>query len=167
MTLSERLVGAADSVAGPRAFLETGLRAAIDHASNRQREWDQGAEGFGLRLGNAWAGRFIGEVVEQAAGFELHEDTRYFASGNHGVTRRLSYAAASTLLARHDDGSRGFAYAAVAGAAAAPFVTRAWQPRSTTSLGDAAISFGLTMGIRAGVNIWREFAPRFLRPLLK
>jgi hypothetical protein len=167
MTTSERLVSAADSVLGPRAFLEVGLRAAIDQGTNRQREWGQGAEGFGLRLGSAWAERFIGQVVEQTAAFKLHEDNRYFVSGSGGVARRFGYAAASTLLARHDDGSRGFAYSVVAGAAAGAFAARAWQPRSNTSAGDAAISFALTLGLRAGLNVLREFSPAFLRPVLR
>ncbi len=167
MTISERLVSAADSTLGPRAFFEVGIRATAEHGRNRQREWGQGAGGFGLRLGNAWAERFLGQVVEQSMGIKLHQDNRYFASGDTGVPHRFVYALASTLLTRHDNGSRGFSYSAVAGAAAAPFLARAWQPRSTTSMGDAAVSFGLTIGIRAGVNVLREFSPRFLRPILK
>ncbi len=167
MTTSERLVSAGDSVYGPRAFLQVGLRAAIDHGTDRQREWGQGGEGFGLRIGSAWAERFIGEVVEQTAGFKLHEDNRYFVMGSGGPAHRLIYALASTILARHDDGSRGFSYSLVAGTAIGSFAARTWQPRSNTSTGDAAVSFGIMLGLRAGLNVVREFAPPFLRTVLR
>ncbi len=161
MTTSERLVSAAKTVGSPRAFLTVGIRAGIDTAANRQREWGQDAEGYGLRYGSVYAENFIGQVIEQSLGFRLHEDNRYFASGQHGAGRRLGYALSSVVLARHDDGTRAFSYSAVSGAATAAFIVRAWQPRSTTSAGDAAISFGLTMGLRAGLNVVREFTPRF------
>ncbi len=167
MTISERLVNGLDSVIGPRAFLEVGMRAGADSGAGRQREWGGGGEGFGLRLGSVWAERFIGHVVEYTAGYKLHEDNGYFASGSHGVGHRLGYAAASTLLARHDDGSRHFSYSVVAGTAVGAFAARAWQPRSTTSAGDAAISLGLNLGIRATLNVVREFCPPWLRIVLK
>jgi hypothetical protein len=167
MTTTERLASAAASVASPRVFLAVGIRAALNQSMDRQREWGQGMEGYGLRYGSAWAENFIGQFAEQGAAWKLHEDNRYFVSGEHGFARRLAYAAASTVLARHDDGSRGISFSAVGGTAAGAFVARTWQPRSTTSAGDAAVSFGLTMGVRAGLNIFREFAPRSVRFLFR
>jgi hypothetical protein len=44
-------------------------------------------------------------------------------------------------------------------AAGAAFISRAWQPRSTTTAGDGAVNFGLTMASDASFNIFREFWP--------
>jgi hypothetical protein len=167
MTRSVRLVNAGASVFSAHAFLEVGVRAASDGWLGRQREWGSGADGFGRRYAGVSAEHFIQQSLEQSAAYWRHQDNRYFAMGRGGLARRLGYSAASTLLARRDDGSRVFSYTVVGGAAAAPLIARAWQPRSTTTFGDAAVSFGLTMGIRGAVNIAREFAPRCLRFLLR
>jgi hypothetical protein len=160
LTTSERLVNDLDSVVSPGAFLFVAARAGVDHAMDRPKEWGQGVRGYSMRTGSVFAENFIAQVLEQSADFKLHHDTRYFASGKKGFAPRLGYAVASTVLARHDDGSRTFAYPAVGSAAAAAFIVRAWQPGSTTGAGDAAVSFGLTMGVRMGINIAREFTPR-------
>lgn len=72
---------------------------------------------------------------------------------------RLTYVLSSTVLARHDDGSRSVSISVISGAAASGFLSRGWQPRSTTTAGDGAVSFGLTMGFRAGMNVAREYLP--------
>lgn len=165
MSLSDRLVMMEIDTAGLRALLSAGIRTAIDVGANRQSEWGQGVKGVGLRYGNAYAEHFIGQVFQQSVAWKLNEDDRYFASGKRGFAPRLGYAVSSAVLARHDDGSRRLCLSGIGGAAAGPFVARAWQPRSTTSAADAAVSFGLTMGIRAGMNVVREFSPRLLRSL--
>ena len=142
------------------------IRAGWDQRQNRPREWGQGGEGFGLRYGSIYGEHFIGQVFQHGIAYRLHEDNRYFASGRRNPAVRLRYAVASTLLARHDDGSRVISISAVGGAAGSAFISRAWQPRSTTSAGDAAVSFGMTMAVRAGINVLREFAPRFFGRML-
>jgi hypothetical protein len=89
----------------------------------------------------------------------LHEDNRYFVSGQTGFLRRTKYAIVSTLLARNDNGTQSFSFSRVGSAAGASFISRAWQPRSTTSAGDGAVSFGITMASDMGFNVFREFWP--------
>jgi hypothetical protein len=167
MSTSQRLVHAFDSVARPGAALSVGIRAGIDYGANRQPEWGRGADRFALRYSNVYAEHFIAQVIEQSTAFVRHEDNRYFASGARGLSRRLGYAAASAVLARRDDGSRTISYSALGGAAGAAFISRRWQARGNSSAGDAAVSFGITMGIRAGFNLIREFAPRGVGAILR
>src|SRR5207248_1762003 len=130
------------------------------------QEWGQGAKGFGRRYGSDYAQLIIGQTIENGLAFGLHEDNRYFESGKRGIGR-LGYALESAFLARHDNGSRSISISAIGGAAGAAFISRAWQPHSTTSMGEGATSFGVSMGVRAGMNVAREFLPRKLRRFLQ
>ena len=69
----------------------------------------------------------------------------------------------STLLARHDNGNTYFSFSRMGGAAGAAFISREWQPRSTTTAGDGAVSFGISMGSDVGFNVVREFWPGLRR----
>jgi hypothetical protein len=158
-TLSERLAEAARSVAGPSVLAYTALRAAGEEAAAYPAEWRQGTAGYARRFGSIYAEHFIAETFEQSIALGLHEDVRYFGSSSHSRAARLGYALASPLFTRHDDGSFTPAIGAIGGAAGSAMISRAWQPRSSNSMGDAAISFGLQMGFRALWNTLREFAP--------
>ena len=159
MTRTERAAYYVASLAGPESFLYAAARAGGAQGIDRPREYGQGAEGFGLRLGSAYGERVIGQTFEHGFALGLHEDNRYFGSGRRGFGGRLGYAFTSAFLARHDDGSRGFSYSGFGGTAVGAFVSRTWQPHSTTSLADGAVSFGITYGLRVVFNVAREFAP--------
>ena len=89
----------------------------------------------------------------------LHEDNRYFNSGKKGFWSRTGYAVASGVLARHDDGTRHLSISQLDGVAAGAFVSRSWQPPSQHSLGDGAVSFGITMASNMGFGVVKEFLP--------
>lgn len=156
LTFSERLANATKSALGPPAFLGAAVRAAVFDADKRNQE----AGSFGLRYGHAFAEETAGQALQAGIALARHEDNRYFASGRSGFGRRLAYAAASTVLARHDDGSRSVSLSALGGTAGMVAVSQAWQPRGTANAGNAAVSFGLSFGTRLLVNVVREFAPR-------
>ena len=148
------------------AFVLSAAHAGVSQLRNSPHEWDQGAEGFGRRYGNAYAQRIIGQTIENGLAFGLHEDNRYFRSGKHGIGR-LGYAITSTLLTRHDDGSRFISISGIGGPAGSAFISRAWQPRSISSMGSGARSFGIGMGVRASLNIGREFLPSWFGKFLQ
>ena len=167
MTRSERLAYIIkSSVGSPTPFAFTAIRSGIDQAYDRPEEWGRGADGYARRYGSVYAEYFIDQAFEQSFAYKFHEDNRYFGSGDRNVVRRFGYAVASAVLARHDNRSRSVSASVIAGAAAAAFISRTWQPRSTTTAGDAAISFGLTIGTRMGMNVLREFSPRLFGRLL-
>ena len=95
-------------------------------------------------------------------GAVLHEDNRYFLSGDATTKARLKYALLSTVMGRHDDGSRHFSFSRVASYAIAAGVSRVWQPPSTNGPGSFAGSFAVGMAAEAGFNVVREFFPRIL-----
>jgi hypothetical protein len=166
MTRTDREVEYIRGLVGPMAFVYSAAQAGLGQALDRPHEWGQGAEGFGLRMGSAYAAHVVGTTVTDGLAWALKEDNRYFDSGERTFGRRLRYALTSALLARREDGSRTFSFSAVGGGAGGAFISRAWQPRSTASAGDGAVAFGLGMAFRAGANVVHEFAPRSIRRFL-
>jgi hypothetical protein len=155
------------SLVGLQAVAFTFAHAGIDQGLGSPDEWPQDGRGFGYRVASGYAQHAINTTVGSGVAFLLHEDNRYFASTRQGIVARLRYAVASSFLARHDDGSRHLSWSALAGPASGAFISRAWQPPSVSEPGDAAVSFGITEAVRVGLNVTREFAPQFVRRLLR
>ena len=97
-------------------------------------------------------------------GFEslLHEDNRYFVSREKGFWPRFGYSLSSGILARHDNGKRYPSASLLIGYAGGAYVSRFWQPASANSVGDAAVSFGISMGWNIGLGAVKEFLPGIL-----
>jgi hypothetical protein len=167
MTRSERLSNYLVGIANGESLILAVASAGIGQAKATPKEWGGGAEGFGERVGNAYAEHVIHRTLQYGVSAALHEDNRYFVSGQSGFFQRTKYAVMSTLRARHDNGSQSFSFSRVGSAAGTAFISRAWQPRSTTSAGDGAVSFGVTMGSDIGFNMFREFWPDLKRHFRK
>ena len=109
-------------------------------------------------MGKAYAEHVLNRTLQHGIAAALHEDNRYFVSGESGFftvrgTRlRALFSHVTTMAA-------GLSHCAALGAAGGAFISRQWQPRSTTSAGDGAVSFGVTMGADIGFNLFREFWP--------
>ncbi len=160
ITRTERVADYLSSLTGPSAFLSAGALAGVNQWANRPAEWRAGAAGYGRRFSDAFARNIIGNTLQDGLALKLDEDNRYFNSGQRGFVRRLGYAVASSLLARHSNGSRSPSISALGGVAGASLIGQIWQPRSASNIGYAARSFGLTFAFRAGIDVVREFAPR-------
>jgi hypothetical protein len=163
MTPGERFRSYVFRVVGAQPFITAAATAGISQAADTPKEWRGGAEGFGKRVGSAYAQHFIRGTLEYGLSAALHEDNRYFVSGQTGFFRRTKYAVVSTLLARHANGDQSFSFSRIGSAAGAAFISRAWLPRSTTGAGDGAVSFGISMGSDIGFNVFREFWPGLKR----
>jgi hypothetical protein len=159
MTRSERFRNYLGGLADAESVMRAAASAGIRQAENSPKEWGGGAEAFGYRVGDAFAQHVMRRTLQYGASAVLHEDNRYFASGQSGFFRRTKYAVFSTFLARHDNGQRGISFSRLGAAAGTAFISREWQPRSTTDAGDGAVSFGIAMGGDIGFNVVREFLP--------
>lgn len=167
MSNMQRLMEAIKSEVGPSVFISSAIYAGFGQATHRPEEWGRDLPGYGERLGSNYAEHFIDEAIKNPIAFALHEDNRYFRSGKSGFRPRLAYVLESTVLARHDDGSRSFSISGMTGAASAAFISRAWQPPSTASAGHGAISLALILATRTLRNGLHEFGPRPIRELLQ
>ena len=163
MTRYERLGNYVSELTSYEGILTTAAGAGLAQATNTPKEWGGGAEAYGERVGNLFAQRVIRETLEYGISATLHEDNRYFVSGETGFLRRTKYAVMSTFLARHDNGSRSISFSRIGASAGSAFISREWQPPSTNSAGDGAVAFGFNMGTQVGFNVFREFWPDMKR----
>jgi|SRR5215831_3378137 len=167
LTQSERTHLYFKTMVNPLGFFKAAFSAGIDQWKDKPPEWSQGASGYGKRFLNIEGQYSIQRTVTFGLSSALHEDNRYFNSGKQGVWRRTEYALTSSMLARHDDASRHVSISQLGGVAAAAFLSRLWQPKSQSSLGDGAVSFGLTMAGNTGFSVVKEFLPDLGRALAK
>ena len=167
LTQSERTHLYFRTMVNPLGFFKAAFSAGIDQWKDKPPEWSQGASGYGKRFLNIEGQYSIQRTVTFGLSSALHEDNRYFNSGKQGVWRRTEYALTSSMLARHDDASRHVSVSQLAGVAAGAFLSRLWQPKSQSSLGDGAVSFGLTMAGNTGFSVVKEFLPDLGRALAK
>lgn len=167
LTQSERNQLYFRSMVNPLSFVRCAASAGIDQAKDKPEEWEQGASGYGKRYANIISQFSIQRTVTYGLDSALHEDNRYFNSGKRRFWQRTGYALSSGVMARHDDGTRRFSISQVGGVAAGAFLARTWLPSSQKSAGDAAVSFGITMGTNVGFSVVKEFLPDMVRPFIR
>jgi hypothetical protein len=155
------------TMVNPLGFAKAAFSAGFDQWADKPKEWEQGASGYGKRYASIIGQYSIERTVTFGLSSIFHEDNRYFNSGQKGLWYRTGYALASGVLARHDDGSRHLSISQFGGVAAGAFLSRLWQPPSQSSAGDAAISFGITMGSNIGFGVVKEFLPDLGRAISK
>lgn len=151
------------SLVNPWGFAKAALSAGTDQWHNKPQEWGQGWKLYGKRFANIEGQYAIQKTVTYLISSPLHEDNRYFGSGRHGFWPRTKYAITSSVLARHDHGELYPSISQLSGVAAGAFMARLWLPPSQSSAGDAAVSFGITMGSNTVLSMLKEFLPDLLR----
>jgi hypothetical protein len=165
LTQKERAEVYAKGLLSPFHFLTAAGSAGIAQWKDTPAAWGQGADGFADRFGNYMAKQAVQRTLRWWGEAALHEDNRYFGSGEHGIWRRTRYAVVSSVLARHDNGKQYFSFSQLGSTAGAAFISRLWQPSTNSSAGDGAESFGIAMGASAGLNVLREFLPDAMRKI--
>jgi hypothetical protein len=159
LTASERWRRYLISAYGPEAIVRAAAGAGISQWNDTPKEWKQGSEAFGERFGNSLARHVLRETLESGAAAVLHEDNRYFPSTDTGFWKRTEHAVGSVFVTRNDEGQEHFAYSRFGAALGSSFISRAWQPPSEDSPGNAAVTFGITMAADMGWNVFKEFCP--------
>ena len=107
--------------------------AAISQSNNSEPAFGQGwaayAKRFGVTAGDSMVENFMVGAVFPSA---LHQDPRYYQSGQGGFFRRTGYAVGRIFVTRSDSGHRQFNYSEIFGAAtAAAISTYSYHPSST------------------------------------
>ncbi len=110
-----------------------GFLSAISQAENSEPGYGQGWAAYGKRFG-AYAADgtienfFVGAILPSM----LHQDPRYFQSGNGSFLRRTGYAMSRVVLTRGDSGSQQFNFSEVVGSALASGIsTYSYHPSRT------------------------------------
>jgi len=107
--------------------------AAISQSNNSEPAFGQGwaayAKRYGVTAGDSMVENFMVGAVFPSA---LHQDPRFYQSGQGGFFRRTGYSVSRIFVTRSDSGHRQFNYSEIFGAAtAAAISTYSYHPSST------------------------------------
>jgi hypothetical protein len=147
----------------PVNFGVTAAIAGIQQATNDFSGYGQGAQGYGKRLGAAYAdsvtSTFIGGAILPSL---LKQDPRYFYKGTGTRRSRVFYAIANAVICKGDNGRWQTNYSALLGSLAAGGISNLYYPESDR---DATVTFENTLisiGSTAASNLLQEFVIRKL-----
>ncbi len=127
---------AVKSALDPFTFVAAGLDAGLSQADDDTPGYRQGAEGYGKRLGAAYADTFTGTMLGNAVfPILLHQDPRYFRRGIGSFSSRLVHALASTVICKDDDGKLAPNYSNILGNVAAGGISNLYYPSTDRGAG--------------------------------
>jgi hypothetical protein len=99
---------------GPYPILGASFAAGISQAYHTPPEWEEGAEGYGKRVGSDFAIAAVSTTTRYALAQAFREDTLYYRCECKGFVPRLGHAMISTFTARRGtDGHRVFSFPAL------------------------------------------------------
>lgn len=145
------------------SFALAALFAGEAQLTNANRDFGQGAAGFGRYYGTAFADFAIGDYMTEAIypSF-LHQDPRYFRRSSGSGWSRLGYAVSQIFWTHTDAGSPQFNYSELIGNSTAVAISNAYYADNRTA-SSAASKLGMQLGVDAAANILKEFWPDFER----
>jgi Carboxypeptidase regulatory-like domain len=133
--------------------LNAGIYQAADHPS-----YQQGAKGYGQRLGATFAGGYTNVLVGDAIlPSLLHQDPRYFYQGTGTTKSRLWHALSSPFVTRSDDGQRQINYSNIGGDLASGAMANAYYPSGDRGPGLVVSSALIGAGGRMANAVLQEF----------
>ena len=146
--------------------LGAAFNAGIDHASNRDPTFGQGASGYvrryGADLADSISGNFFKDFAYPAIFFE---DPRYYRLGHGSAGKRLLNAAGHLFVAHREDGTRMFNYSEWLGSASSAALGNLYHPGNQHGTGDTARRVGYSFAFDIGYDVLREFWPEITRKL--
>ncbi|MBV8570199.1 MAG: carboxypeptidase regulatory-like domain-containing protein [Acidobacteriaceae bacterium] len=141
----------------PVTFGVAGITAGIQQERNSYHQWGQGVEGFAKRYGATYAtaanGILITAVLMDSL---LHQDPRYFYSGQGTRAQRAWYALRTAFLAKGDNGKWQPPYSDLIGLVASAEIAQTYYPGSRTQYTLLGRSLMFRFAGRIGVNLAQE-----------
>jgi len=153
----------------PVQYFWYGFLAGISQAQNSEPGYGQGAEGYGKRYGSAFADGTIENFMTGAVlPSLLHQDPRFFQSGQGGFGRRTGYAVSRIFVTRTDSGRQQFNFSEILGSAASASIsTYSYHPSGDRTFGNTMSVWGSQVGYDTLTIVIKEFWPDIRRKLRK
>ncbi len=147
----------------PATFLGAGFLAGIDQASDVAPHYEQGASGYGKRVGAAYTGAAV-DIVLGGAVFPtlFHQDPRYFYKGTGTKKARMLHAISSPFIARGDNGHLQMNVSSIGGDISASAMTNLYYPKIDRGVGLVVKGTLEATGARAISAVLQEFVFRKL-----
>ncbi len=133
--------------------------AGVSQAENSEPGFGQGAQGYGKRIGTAFAdGTIENFMTEAVLPSILKQDPRYYHLGKGSFWRRTTYAVSRIFVTRSDAGSTQFNYSEIFGSAmSAAISTYSYHPRSDRTIVNTAKVWGTEVGYDTITLVVKEF----------
>ena len=161
-TAHQRIMNYLKGTVDPMSFVRSAASAGLGQWRDRPKEWGEGWEAYGKRYLSSYAEHITTATLLYGTSSLFHEDNRYIRSTETGFQPRLRYALESSILARHEDGSRHLSISKISSFLGAALISRSWQPHSSRGMRAAGTNFAVSMGVSAGFDVVREFLPDLL-----
>ena len=142
------------------AFVFVGITSLMAEANDSHPQLGEGIDGFGKYYWRGWVDKTDGNYwVIFALPTLLHQDERYYALGQGGAWKRLSYSASRVLITPSYHGHSSFNASEILGRGIAQAVSLTYYPSQTRTPGAIAQKYAYAIGRDALTNIFREFWP--------
>ncbi|MGA7626398.1 MAG: hypothetical protein WCA91_22760 [Candidatus Acidiferrales bacterium] len=161
LTSGEKFKVVGRSLIDPSEFVLIGFVAGLGQASNSDRSYGQGAQGYGKRYGTSYADNAIENLAASAVlPSVLHQDPRYYQLGHGRFLRRTGHAVSRIFVTRSDSGQKQFNYSEIFGAGiAASISTYSYHPSEDKNFGTVANVWASQMGWDVATYMVKEFWP--------
>ncbi|MGA7312824.1 MAG: carboxypeptidase-like regulatory domain-containing protein [Silvibacterium sp.] len=151
----------------PVTFLGAASLAGIDQAA-KLHDYQQGAKGYGKRLGAAYSNFFtemmIGDAILPSI---LHQDPRYFYQGTGTTKSRMFHALSNPFVCRGDNGHLQPNYSAWGGYLASGAISNAYYPASNRGPGLVLSTALIDLAQSMANGVLQEFVLRKLTPAVR
>ena len=146
------------SLTNPVFFARTAAWAGVQQARDNPSEWQQGAEGYGKRLGAGFADAITGSLITNAIlPSLLHQDPRYFYQGTGTKWSRALHAMSAPFVCKGDNGAWQPNYSQWGGSLISYSISTAYYPSSDRTAGHVFQTFGIDMGLHVVSSLTQEF----------
>lgn len=152
----------------PFEFVAAGALAGIGQATNNHAGYGQGAAGYGLRYGAAFADSADGVLWGSAILPVLfRQDPRYFRKGTGSVWTRVRYSILTAVWTKNDNGKWGPNYSNVLGNFVSGGISNLYYPSEDrglelTSEGAVIVTGEGALGA-LGVEFWPDISRKFFQ----
>jgi hypothetical protein len=146
------------TILDPTTFAAAAITAGIQQEKNSYYQFGQGTEGFAKRFGSAYftAAQNI-LITSVAADSILHQDPRYFYSGQGTKLHRAWYAVESAFRAKGDNGKWQPPYAGLIGLVASAELSQTYYPGERTQYSLLGRSLMFHFAGLVALNLGEEF----------
>jgi hypothetical protein len=142
------------------SIIFVGAQAGVAMATNSDREFGQGAKGYGRYYWHTLADTINENTwVEFIIPSVLHQDTRYYTLGKGDFTKRVGYAFSRVVITRTDSGHRAVNYSEIVGAGAASGTANLYYPSQERTLTKTYQRWITYLAIDGGTFVFKEVWP--------
>jgi hypothetical protein len=142
------------------SFIFVGITSAMAEWSDSHPQLGEGMAGYGRYYWRGFVDKTDGNyLVIFALPTLLHEDERYYAMGEGGFWKRLTYSGTRVFVAQDYHGHHTANLSELLGRGAAQAISLSYYPSKTRTAEAISEKYAYAIGRDALTNIFREFWP--------